>query len=301
MEVCVRELCEFLEESMTEFIYEGDKEFKIRGFCPFYQLKEYSITWIKTVDTTKLKEVEKYELILLIAPQEMKEISKIKTNIIYCSNPKAVFFKILNHFFRKSPVAEISKRAVVLTTKIGSNVSIGANSYIHEEVVIGNNVIIGNNVCIECPAIIGEDTIIHSGTVIGTDGFGYYEEDGCPYKVPHFGGVVIGKRVEIGANVCIDRGTMEDTYIGDDVKIDNLCHIAHNVKIRDKGMMIALSFLGGSSILEEGVYIAPGSFVMNQVKIGKRSLIGAGTVVVKDVEEHKIVVEVPKKIIREKE
>lgn len=147
---------------------------------------------------------------------------------------------------------------------------------------------------------IGCNTIIHSGVVIGTDGFGYFDnEDGLHEKVEHFGGVSIGDNVEIGANTCIDRGTLDDTYIGNNVKIDNLCHIAHNVTIEENSMVIALSMLGGSSTLKKNVYIAPGVMVMNQVTIGERSLAGMGAVVIKDVQNNKVVIGVPAKELRE--
>jgi len=117
--------------------------------------------------------------------------------------------------------------------------------------------------------------------------------------VPHYGGVVIGQNVEIGANTCIDRGTLDDTIIGNNVKIDNLCHIGHNCIIKDNSSIVALSMLGGSAIIEENSYIAPGVMIKNQLKIGENSLIGIGAVVIKDVEKNKVVAGVPAKVIRE--
>lgn len=167
---------------------------------------------------------------------------------------------------------------------------------------IGDNVVIKNNVSIEGKVIIGNNTIIHSGVVIGTDGFGYYQnEEGKNIKVPHYGGVVIGEYVEIGANTCIDRGTLDDTVIGNYVKIDNLCHIGHNCVIEDNSSIVALSMLGGSAEISKNSYIAPGVMIKNQLKIGENSLIGMGAVVTKDVEKNKVVAGVPAKVIRENE
>ena len=299
MSVYIKDVCEFLLKKHIEFSFKGNSQSLIEGFSSLENIKENTITWIKIPDPVKIKAIKQYENILLIASKETEAILDIKCNIISCKNPKAVFFLILEHFFEKKNSAVISKSAFVLSTDIGKNVSIGHNSYINENVTIGNNVVIGNNVCIECPTKIGNDTIIHSGTIIGTDGYGYYKEDGVNHKVPHFGGVTIGERVEIGSNTCIDRGTIDDTYIGDDVKIDNLCHIAHNVKIKKRGMLIALSLLGGSCILEEDVYVAPGASIMNQIKIGSNTIVGMGAVVNKDVESNKVVVGIPAKVIRE--
>jgi UDP-3-O-[3-hydroxymyristoyl] glucosamine N-acyltransferase len=90
-------------------------------------------------------------------------------------------------------------------------------------------------------------------------------------KAPHMGRVIIGNDVEIGANTCIDRGTLRDTIVGDNVKIDNLCHIAHNVIIEYNVSIIVLSTIAGSVILKENSYIAPSASVINQLTIDKRS------------------------------
>lgn len=194
----------------------------------------------------------------------------------------------------------MSPNSVVETNSIGKNVYIGHNCYIGKDVVIGDNVVIKNNVSIEGKVIIGNNAIIHSGVVIGSDGYGYYQDkEGRNIKVPHFGGVIIGENVEIGANTCIDRGTLDNTVIGNNVKIDNLCHIAHNVVIKDNCSVIALSMLGGSVVLEKDSYIAPGAIIKNQLKIGEKSLVGLGAVVIKDVEKNKVVAGVPAKVIKE--
>ena len=119
----------------------------------------------------------------------------------------------------------------------------------------------------------------------------------CYCKVPHWW-CKIGKNVEIGANTCIDRGTIDDTIIGNNVKIDNLCHIAHNVRLEDNVLVIALSLLGGSCIIKKDAYIAPCAAVMNQITIGENSLIGMGAVVTKNVEPNKVVAGVPAKVLR---
>jgi UDP-3-O-[3-hydroxymyristoyl] glucosamine N-acyltransferase len=195
----------------------------------------------------------------------------------------------------------ISPNSVIETIDFGKNVYIGHNCYIDKNVSIGDNVVIKNNVTIEGKVKIGNNTTIFSGVVIGSDGFGYYQDNnGINTKVSHYGGVIIGDNVEIGANTCIDRGTLDDTIIENNVKIDNLCHIAHNVIIRENSLVIALSMLGGSSVLERNSYVAPGVMVMNQLTVGENSLVGMGAVVIKNVEKNKIVAGVPAKVIKEK-
>ena len=189
--------------------------------------------------------------------------------------------------------------AVIKSKNVGENCFIGHHSFIGADVTLEDNVYVGHNVTIQNRVYIKENTIIGSGCVIGGDGFGYYKDDrGISKKVPHFGGVIIGKNVEIGSNTCIDRGTLDDTIIGDYVKIDNLCHIAHNVQIGEKSKVIALSVLAGSCKLGEAVYVAPGTLVKNQVKVGAGSVIGMGGMVLKDVEKGKVMVGAPAKVLR---
>jgi UDP-3-O-[3-hydroxymyristoyl] glucosamine N-acyltransferase len=222
-----------------------------------------------------------------------------KYNIIQCENPKETFFEILNRFFVIPKKAGIELDSIVETQNIGTDVSIGHHCYICKDAIIGNNVSIKNNVIIECPAEIGDNTIIWSGVVIGTDGYGYYKkDDGINYKVPHFGGVKIGRNVEIGANTCIDRGVLVDTVIGNNVKIDNLCHIAHNVLIEDNVMITAMSALSGSSTVKENAYIAPGTLVLNQKTVGKNAFVGIGSVVIKNVQNSKAVFGVPARVYK---
>lgn len=299
MKICVADICTFLEERKIEFDYKGDYDIFITCFVPLKNLRNQAITWIKNKSTPLPEEIASYEDLLVVVPYDV-ELGKYIKNVIYCRNPKAVFSQILEQFFKEKKSGKIDKTAIVLTHHIGKNVSVGCNAYIHPDVIIGDNVEIGNHVSIECPVRIGNDSIIHSGVVIGKDGFGYYQEEGIYYKVPHFGGVVIGERVEIGANTCIDRGTMEDTYIGDDVKIDNLCQIGHNVKIGNRAIIVACSCICGSCVLEEGVYIAPGATVMNQVSLGKECSVSIGAVVIQNVEENVVIAGTPSRVVMRK-
>ena len=188
---------------------------------------------------------------------------------------------------------------MVLTDKLGQNINIGPGCYIDSENEIGDDVYIHSNVTIEGFCRIGNRTEIFSGTVIGADGFGYYREDGIPQKVPHFKGVIIGEDVEIGANTCIDRGCLGDTVIGDHVKIDNLCHIGHNVQIENNSLIVAGSILCGSVHLKNGAYIAPGAIVKNRMEVGSGSLVGMGAVVTKNVEHGKVVTGIPAHVMRD--
>ena len=142
---------------------------------------------------------------------------------------------------------------------VGRHTRIGDNTIIHEQVYIGDNCTIGKN-CIFYPGVriypgmvIGDNVILHSGVVIGADGFGNAPRpDGSWEKIEHLGNVVIGNDVEIGANTTVDRAQMESTIIGNGVRIDNLCMIAHNVVIGDHTAMAAQTGIAGST--EVGKY-----------------------------------------------
>ena len=123
---------------------------------------------------------------------------------------------------------------------IGDGTVILPGVFIGEKTEIGKHCIIHPNVVIREGVTIGDRVIIHSGTVIGSDGYGYTFEKGEHYKIPQVGGVIIEDDVEIGSNVSIDRATLGNTVIGRGTKIDNLVQIAHNVKIGEKSLIMAL-------------------------------------------------------------
>lgn len=294
----IQEIKEFLSVNEETYEWQGNETFHIEGFCSLSNTRTSCITWAKTFDgLAGITDDSRKKLLIVCTKPEQGTLGV--GNYIFCKDPKKVFFSILTHFFSIKPSKSIEKTAIVLTGKMGKNVSIGHGCYIGKDVEIGNDVIIGNHVIIECPTKIGNGTMIHSGVIIGTDGFGYYKDSNQYEKVPHFGGVSIGTNVEIGANTCIDRGTLDDTQIEDGVKIDNLCHIAHNVRIGKNSLIIAFSLLGGSSTVEEDGYIAPGAIVKNQVMVHSNSVVGMGAVVTRDVPSGTVVAGVPAKIIRE--
>ena len=268
----------------------------------------FGLKFLNTDETEKEEEIKekikennkKIQEIETKVNETNNNLSEIKGDFLVSYNSKELFFSIINKFFVEEKNKNyIGSSSVVETCEIGKNVYIGHNCYISPNTVIKDNVIINNNVVIEGDVLIGNDTIIYSGAIIGSDGYGYYKnEKGINVKVPHLGGVVIGSNVEIGANTCIDKGTLGNTIIEDNVKIDNLCHIAHNVHIEKNVNVIALSMIAGSVLLKENSYIAPSSSVKNQLTIGSDSIVGLGSVVVKDVEPSVVVAGVPAKVIR---
>lgn len=142
---------------------------------------------------------------------------------------------------------------------IGDNVQVGAGCFIGRNAQIGSGTKLWANVSIYHDVQIGNNCLIQSGTVIGSDGFGYANDKGSWIKIPQLGAVIIGDNCEIGANTCIDRGALDDTVIGTGVIIDNLCQIAHNVTVGDHTAIAGCSVAAGSATI--GKYCVIGGFV----------------------------------------
>lgn len=205
----------------------------------------------------------------------------------------------MKHYVYADNDEGIHPTAVIESKISGKNVYIGPFVYIGKNVTIGNNCKINSNVSIYGNTVIGNNVIVDSCTVIGADGFGFEKNNSGKWeKFPHIGGVEIHDDVEIGANTCIDRGTLENTVIGKGTKIDNLVHIAHNVTIGTNCVVIAQSLIAGSCVIEDNAYIAMSVCVRNGIKIGKNSVVGMGAVVTKNVSPNITVFGVPAKPIK---
>jgi len=298
MRIHINEIKEYLSAENLCYIYYGKNDLEIEGFCALSEPKSNSITWIKKMDNINLLNID-VSLDLLIVTDKKPDYNHDSYNLIISDNPKTIFFDILNSFYYKKQEAIIASTAVIETTKIGKNVSIGHHCYICADVTIGENVEIKHNVIIDCPAIIGNDCIIDSGVIIGSLGNGYYRKDGSLKDVPDFGGVVIGDRVKIGANSCVARGTITDTIINDDVIIDALCEIAHNVKIGARCFIVGGSIICGSCTIEPDVFIAARTVIKNQLTIGENSFVAIGSVVIKSVKPNQLIAGKTAKIVKD--
>lgn len=214
-------------------------------------------------------------------------------SVIAVKNPKLAFAKIAAILHAPEKHAGIDERAFVAASaqigdgafvgasaSIGENSRVGARAQIFDGVSVGANVSIGENCFIYPNAVIyddvsiGDDVIIHAGAVVGADGFGFVRDAGDGYvKFPQIGSVVIGDRVEIGANSCIDRGALGQTRIGAGTKIDNLVQIAHNVQIGERVVIAAQTGVSGSTIIEDDCVIG------GQVGVGDHARILSGAVI----------------------
>ncbi len=226
---------------------------------------------------------------------------------IKVKNTKKAFIKLLNLF---DPFRETISKAFISNTanihssaKIGKNcsiyhnvsimqdVTIGDNCKLYPNVYIGDKVRIGNNVTlkpcviIEAGVTIGNNVIINSGTVIGTDGFGYFDFQGKKEKIPQIGGVIIEDNVEIGANVCIDRATLSNTIIKEGTKIDNLVQIGHNSIVGKNCILVSQAGISGSCNIGNNCIIAGQAGISDHVELGDNSIVMSKSGVSKSFQE----------------
>lgn len=177
---------------------------------------------------------------------------------------------------------------IAQNVRLGERVEIHANAVIGEEVVIGADCVIHANVVIYPGCRIGERAIIHSGAVIGADGFGFApdfapEGSGRWQKIPQVGRVLIGDDVEIGANTSIDRGALEDTVIGDGVKLDNQIQIAHNCVIEAHTIIAGCAGIAGSTRIGHHSAIGGAGMILGHLNIAPHTEISPGTMVMKSI------------------
>ncbi len=186
----------------------------------------------------------------------------------------------------------------------GNNVLIGNNCQIGEHSVVGSNTIIESNVSIGryCTiganitiknSLIGDNVVIQDGCKIGLKGFGFIPAKNKNLKFPHIGQVHIHKNVEIASNCTIDRGSIDDTIIGENTYLDNQVHVAHNVKIGKNCMIAGQVGFGGSSVIGDNVSIGGQAGISGHLKIGNNVKIGGGSGVVKDVPDNCVIMGYP--------
>jgi len=174
--------------------------------------------------------------------------------------------------------ARIGDRAVLMAgCYVGALAAIGDESFLYPHVTVRE----------EC--LVGKRCILHSGVVIGADGFGFAFDAGRYHKVPQVGNVILGDDVEVGANTTIDRATTDSTRIGDGTKIDNLVQIGHNVVTGKHCIIVSQVGISGSTVLEDYVTLGGQAGIIGHARIGARAMVGARSGVTKSVEAGEVV------------
>jgi UDP-3-O-[3-hydroxymyristoyl] glucosamine N-acyltransferase len=210
-------------------------------------------------------------------------IPLLKSQDPYYSLSRAL---VLLHGHRKHPHSGASPKAhVEPTATIGENTVVYPGCYIGARVKIGRDCIIYPNVSIYEDCVLNDRVIVHAGTVIGSDGFGYATHNGMHHKIPQIGNVVIEDDVEIGGNCTIARGALESTHIGAGTKIDGLVMIGHGVQVGRGCILVAQVGVSGSTTLGNYVVLAGQAGVAGHLTIGDQARVGAQAGVMMDVEE----------------
>ena len=292
----------------------GDPTMVITGVSEIQNGRESTITFLSNLKYKKYLPTTGASAVVVSEASLLDN----KPGIVH-HNPQLAIAKILGEFTPKLLYTRgVNETAYVDSkAKIGKNVTIGPFSVIEAGVIIGDDSNIGSHTVIDqntsvgknCKIFsnihiyhgtnIGDNAIIHSGTVIGSDGFGFVTDKDINHKIPQNGYVIIGNNVEIGANCAIDRGTIGDTIIEDQCKLDNHVHLAHNVRLGKGCLLTAAVTIAGSVKVGEFCIFAGHVGVAPHVKIGARSVLAAKTGVSKSLTGGKMYAGMPAREIRE--
>jgi UDP-3-O-[3-hydroxymyristoyl] glucosamine N-acyltransferase len=282
----------------------GNPAVEVAGVAGLSEAGPNDLTFL--ADRKYLKQVAASSAAAVLAVSR-ENISK---PVIEVANPYAAFAELLEVFYPSAPPSgTVDERAA-----LAPDVSLGEGVTIHPYAVLSSGVVVGDRTVIGAHTVIGEGcavgadcilyaqvtlyrgvtigdrVIVHSGSVLGSDGFGYAQlEDGAQRKIPQVGRVVVEDDVEIGANVTVDRATLGKTIIGRGTKIDNLVHIAHNNTIGSDGIVAAQAGLSGSCEVGDRVIIAGQVGLVDHVRVGDGAVLIAQSGVTSDVEPGTIV------------
>ncbi len=296
MKITLSDIAAFIGGEIT-----GDGSLEIKNLAKIEEAGSGDLTFLY------LSQYEKYfdttgASAILVKPGFSKSRSDL--SYIEVPDPNKAFFKLVRKFFSPvfplegidetafiHPDAQIGQNTsvgknVVISggCKIGNNVKIFHNTVLLEDVEIGNDCLIFQNVSIREKCKIGNRVIIHSGTVIGSDGFGFEpDKEGKFHKIPQIGDVIIGDDVELGSNVSIDRASVGSTIIKRGVKVDNLVQIAHNVYIGEDTIISAQAGISGSTKVGKNCFILGQAGLTGHIEIADNVILIAQAGVSKSI------------------
>jgi UDP-3-O-[3-hydroxymyristoyl] glucosamine N-acyltransferase len=268
----------------------GDPALVIKGFAPADRAQEGDLTFAE--NESYFLRAEQSAASAIIVDGDFGTTRKV---LIRVPNARIAFAKVLPMFFPEPvfapgihPTAVVAPSAIVAPSAhlgpccvVGERVRIGARSvlqggnHVGADCRLGEDVNLFPNVVLYAGTEVGNRVRIHSGTVIGSDGFGYVFDEGMHRKVPQIGNVLIRDDVEIGANVTIDRGALGPTVIGRGTKIDNLVQVGHNVTIGEHCLLVSQVGIAGSTRLGNSVILAGQVGLAGHLKLGNRVSVAA--------------------------
>lgn len=291
-----------LDELVTQLGGEliGDGSLRIERVGTLERADASCITFLSNPKyAAQLENTQAAAVILAPAARERTTLARIVT-----PDPYIYFARVsqlLNPERRPPPGVALSadvRSSLPSSVTVGAGASIGAGVELGDNVVIGPGCFVGDNVKIGegsrlyanvtlyHDTVLGQRCIVHAGAVIGADGFGFARDrDGSWVKIPQVGRVVMGDDVEVGANTTIDRGALEDTVIGNDVKIDNLVQIAHNVRVGDHTAIAGCAGIAGSSTVGARCLIGGQAGISGHLTIADDVVVSAWTLVSKSIRE----------------
>ncbi len=288
--------------------YKLDKDFIINDIKPLTKANKKDISFFDSLKYRSDAETTKAGACITTSKLQKflpKTINKIIVNNVLFELAKVIkqvypLADVDYPDFSLKPVAKKKFKSVKFgnnvligkKVKIGKNCFIGPNTIIEQNVKIGNDCIIGASVIIK-NSIIGDRVVIQDGNKIGQKGFGFIPLKNKNMKFPHIGKVIIKDDVEIASGCTIDRGSVDDTTIGNNTYLDNQVHIAHNVRIGSNCMIAGQVGFAGSTIVGNNVSIGGQAGVSGHLKIGNNVKIGGGSGVVKDINDGQIVMGYP--------
>ncbi|MDH5753399.1 MAG: UDP-3-O-(3-hydroxymyristoyl)glucosamine N-acyltransferase [Deltaproteobacteria bacterium] len=275
---------------------EGDRDLEVKGLNGLEEAGPEELSFL--VDKKHLKAALDSAARALVAPPALELPGK---TVIRSDNPYLSVVKItpLLHPPRRPPPGVHPSAVVGQGTQVapdaaicpnvvlGDNVRIGARSIIgpgsviEDGAVIGQDCLLHPNVTICWGCVVGDRVIIHAGTVIGSDGYGYLQLGTHQEKIPHLGRVVLEDDVEMGSNNSVDRGTYGQTVIGRGTKIDNLVHIAHNVRIGEHSIILAQAGFAGSTQVGERFIISGQAGVVGHLSVPEKVTVGPKSLLIR--------------------
>ena len=277
----------------------GDAAVRIRQVAPLETAGPEDLSFLTNRKYQKQLSTTRAAAVLLA--EDCAEATQLPR--IVCKNPYASYARIATLINPENrPAAGIHANAVVDAqasvaasasvgpcaviekgAEIGDGAAIGANCFIGEGVRIGAHTRLHPNATVYHDCVIGERVILHSGVVIGSDGFGMAMDAGRWLKIPQIGRVVIGDDVEIGASTTIDRGAMDDTVIEEGVKLDNQIQIGHNCHIGAHTAIAGCTGIAGSTRIGKYCMLGGNAMISGHLTIADRVVVSGGTLVAKSI------------------
>ena len=285
------------------------KNTKIKNISNLKDSKKGDLTFLE--NAKYLNELKNTKASYCLIEEKFTKFLNNKTVPIISSNPLLDFILIAKIFYPEADVdnykfkqnnkyKNLTKFNCLIdkSVKIGKNFQIGLNTTIKKNVTIGDNVKVGSN-CVISNSVISDNVVINDGTVIGKIGYGFKYINKKLHFIPHIGHVNINKNVYIGSNCTIDRGSFSNTVIGKNTMIDNLVHIAHNVKVGNFCFIAGQVGIAGSAEIGDFCMIGGQAGISGHLKIGNNVQIGGGTGVLRNIKDNSKVIGYPAKSIKD--